>query len=146
MQIIRAADFGIVPNTEIAENLIKLFAHAKATDGEKTVLFDAGTYSIDSAKCEQKMLYITNTVGDEEFEDGEVPHKNAVPFYLEGISDLTVDGGGAGEGGGPQAGRRAGTVQAQRVRPVAGHGHHADLVSLQAIIIEFPHTHSFFRV
>lgn len=95
MQIIRAADFGIVPNTEIAENLIKLFAHAKATDGEKTVLFDAGTYSIDSAKCEQKMLYITNTVGDEEFEDGETPHKNAVPFYLEGISDLTVDGGGA---------------------------------------------------
>lgn len=95
MQIIRAADFGIVPNADITENLIKLFDCAKNTDGEKTVLFDAGTYYIDSAKCEQKMLYITNTVGDEEFKDGETPHKNAVPFYLDGISDLTVDGGGA---------------------------------------------------
>ena len=95
MKTMRAVDFGIVPNTEITENLITLFAHAKATDGEKTVLFDAGTYFIDSAKCEQKMLYITNTVGDAEFADGETPHKNAVPFYLAGISDLTVDGGDA---------------------------------------------------
>lgn len=95
MKTMRAVDFGIVPNTEITENLITLFARAKATDGEKTVLFDAGTYFIDSAKCEQKMLYITNTVGDAEFADGETPHKNAVPFYLEGISDLTVDGGDA---------------------------------------------------
>lgn len=95
MQIIQAADFGIVPNTEIAEQLVRLFAHVKATDGEKTVLFSAGTYRIDSKKCEQKMLYITNTVGDAEFRKGETPHQNAVPFYLEGISDLVVDGGGA---------------------------------------------------
>lgn len=95
MQMIHAADFGIVPNTEIAEQLIRLFDHVKATDGEKTVLFDAGTYRIDSQKCAPKMLYITNTVGDAEFHRGETPHQNAVPFYLEGISDLTVDGGGA---------------------------------------------------
>lgn len=95
MQTIHASDFGIAPNTDITAQLIPLFAAAKETEGEKTIVFDAGTYYIDSAKCAQKMLYITNTVGDAEFEKDETPHLNAVPFYLEKIEDLTVDGNDA---------------------------------------------------
>lgn len=93
MKTYYASEFGIKPNEDITENLVKLFSVIKNDDGEKTVVFENGTYYIDSEKCEKHMLYITNTVGDKEFSSGETPHLNAVPFYLGGISDLTVDGG-----------------------------------------------------
>lgn len=93
MKIYYASSFGIRPNQDITENLIILFAEMKKTDGEKTVVFEEGTYYIDSEKCEKHMLYITNTVGDKEFSDGETPHLYAVPFYLGGLTDLTLDGG-----------------------------------------------------
>lgn len=93
MQIIDASEFKIVPNTDITENLMNLFAYLKSIDGEKTVVFANGTYFINSGACEKHMLYITNTVGDAEFAADEMPHLNAVPFYFGGISDITFDGG-----------------------------------------------------
>lgn len=93
MRIVHAADFGIKPNQEITQELSALLSHIKTDDGEKTVVFEKGTYYIDSQKCEKHMLYITNTVGDNEFKDDETPHLNAVPFYFDGVSDLTFDGG-----------------------------------------------------
>ena len=35
----------------------------KAEDGEKTAVFDSGTYYIDSKRCKEYMLVITNTAG-----------------------------------------------------------------------------------
>ncbi len=93
MKTYYASEFGIKLNEDITENLIKLFSVIKNDDGEKTVIFENGTYYIDSEKCEKHMLYITNTVGDKEFSSDETPHLNVVPFYLNGISNLTVDGG-----------------------------------------------------
>ncbi len=90
---IHASDFGIRPNREITEELTALLSHLKAVDGEKIVTFEKGTYYIDSEKCEKRMLYITNTVGDKEFTDDETPHLVAVPFYFGGIDDLIFDGG-----------------------------------------------------
>ncbi|MGN0522430.1 MAG: right-handed parallel beta-helix repeat-containing protein [Eubacterium sp.] len=93
MQTVNACEFNIYPNEDITENLIKLLSHLKAIDGEKTVVFNKGTYYINSEKCEKHMLYITNTVGDKEFSPDETPHINAVPFYFGGVCDLTFDGG-----------------------------------------------------
>ena len=92
MNIINASDFGIVPDSEIAEKLTELFSFVKTVEGEKTVVFQKGTYHIDSDKCIKKILYITNTTGDEEYQKNETPHLNTVAFYLEGISDLVLDG------------------------------------------------------
>ncbi len=93
MKIINASEFGIAQGKDITEELIKLFSFIKTVDGEKTVVFEKGTYYIDSEKCEKHMLFITNTVGDKEFKADETPHLNAVPFYFGGISDLVFDGG-----------------------------------------------------
>ncbi|MGN0547226.1 MAG: right-handed parallel beta-helix repeat-containing protein [Acutalibacteraceae bacterium] len=93
MNIINASEFGIAQGRDITEELIKLFSFIKTVDGEKTVVFENGTYYIDSEKCEKHMLFITNTVGDGEFKADETPHLNAVPFYFGGISDLVFDGG-----------------------------------------------------
>ncbi|MCM1364031.1 MAG: right-handed parallel beta-helix repeat-containing protein [Faecalibacterium sp.] len=91
MQLIKASEFGIMPNEDITVKLAELCRILQSTDGEKTVVFENGTYYIDSKKCEQYALFITNTVGDKEFKKNEKPHINAVPFYFSNISDITID-------------------------------------------------------
>ena len=93
MKIVHASDFGIKSNCDITEMLKELLSYLKTVDGETTVIFEKGTYYIDSEKCEKHILYITNTVGDKEFSSDETPHLNTVPFYFGGICDLTFDGG-----------------------------------------------------
>ncbi len=92
MKIIHAADWGIHPDEDITEKLYVLTEALKNNPDEKTVYFPQGTYYIDSEKCQKHMLYITNTVGDSEFSNGETPHLNAVPFYFNGINHLIFDG------------------------------------------------------
>ena len=93
MEIIKASSFGILPNEDITEKLCELTEKLKEKDNEKTVVFDKGTYYLDSEKCRKYMLYITNTVGDKEFSSDEIPHLNAVPFYFGGVNNVTFDGG-----------------------------------------------------
>lgn len=95
MNTVHAREYGILPGKEITERLAALTAALADIGGDKTVVFEKGTYYIDSEKCEKRMMYITNTVGDGEFSADETPHLAAVPFYFGGISDLTVDGGGS---------------------------------------------------
>ena len=92
MKILNAADYGIKPEQDITRELINLIDTAKQIDGEKTICFETGSYYIDSEKCKQYMLYITNTVGDNEFAENETPHLNAVPFYFNAIDNLIFDG------------------------------------------------------
>lgn len=93
MTTVYAKDYNILPGNDISEELAQLISYVSTVSGEKNVVFTEGTYYLDSEKCEKKMLYITNTVGDSEFKIDETPHLNAVGFYLNGISDLAVDGG-----------------------------------------------------
>ena len=46
LKIFNAADFGIVPNEDILEKLAEFISALKAEDGEKTAVFDSGTYHI----------------------------------------------------------------------------------------------------
>ena len=92
MKILNASEYGITPEKDITIELINLIDEVKKIAGEKTVVFNTGIYYIDSEKCNKYMLYITNTVGDNEFSENETPHLNAVPFYLNGVDNLTVDG------------------------------------------------------
>lgn len=46
LKIFNAADFGIVPNEDISEKLAEFISVLKAEDGEKTAVFDSGTYHI----------------------------------------------------------------------------------------------------
>lgn len=70
LKIFNAADFGIVPNEDISEKLAEFISALKAEDGEKTAVFDSGTYYIDSKRCKEYMLVITNTAGEKEFSPG----------------------------------------------------------------------------
>lgn len=93
--LISAADFGVVPGREVEKELTALFKNLSETQGEKELYFEPGEYFIDASKCEKELFYITNTVGDNEFKKGEVPHENRAAFNLKGINDLYIKGDGA---------------------------------------------------
>lgn len=95
MKTFYAVDYNIKPGCEITVALCELIEKIAGTDGEKSVCFEKGTYYIDSEKCKKYMLYITNTVGDNEFSADETPHLNAVPLYFNGMDNLTFDGNGS---------------------------------------------------
>lgn len=93
MKIIEAEKFNIYPENDISREIVNLISYAREVEGEKTIVFQKGRYYINSEKCLQKLLFITNTVGDGEFGEAETPHKMAVAFCFSDISDLIFDGG-----------------------------------------------------
>lgn len=94
-KIINATDFGIIPGAETAEKLHCLMLELAREEGGKQLNFQAGIYYIDAGKLPQKSMFITNTVGDNEWKRGEEPHLNRAGILMENISDLTVEGRGA---------------------------------------------------
>lgn len=88
-------DFGIFPGEDITKGLTQLFKELACCQEPKKIVLEKGTYYIDSKKCNKYMLYISNTVGDEEFTKDETPHLQAVAFYFENIENLIFDGNGS---------------------------------------------------
>ena len=95
MKTFYAKDYNILKDKEISKELISVLEEIKNTDGEKELIFESGNYIIDADYCTKEMLYITNTVGDNEFSADETPHANTIALYLKGIDDLTIKGNGA---------------------------------------------------
>ncbi len=92
MTEIYASKYGIKPNDDVSEKLIEIFVDVEKIQGEKTLIFEKGTYYIDSEKCQKHKMFITNTAGDEEYIRNETPHIQAVAFYMENVSDFIFDG------------------------------------------------------
>ena len=92
---IYAKEKGITKGKDITVELNALLKELAKTDEPKELVFELGEYFISSEKCDTEMLFITNTVGDDEFKNGGVPHKVAVAFNLKNISNLKITGNGA---------------------------------------------------
>lgn len=95
MKIYNAADYGVKPNEFCEKALENFLASIPKDDEEKIIEFQNGEYLIDAQNLKKQMLYITNTVGDEEFSKNETPHLNRAPLCFENLKNVTVDGCGA---------------------------------------------------
>ncbi len=93
--IINAKTYGLLPGCDAAESLSALLHRLEENEDEKTLVFEKGDYYIDSNKCDEEMLYITNTTGDEEYGDDETPHLARTAFNFKNIKNLTLEGNGA---------------------------------------------------
>lgn len=93
--IINASEYGIKPDKENGKALSALFKKLAETEGEKTVVFEAGNYFVDAENCDTEMLYITNTAGDNEYKSNETPHQAKVLFNLKNVHNLKLEGNGA---------------------------------------------------
>lgn len=93
--MIEAKAFGICPGIEIAEALTKMLKQLKTEEQPCTVVFEKGIYYIYAEKLPVRKMYVTNTVGDNEWRPGEAPHENRAGFLLEGLRQVTLEGNGA---------------------------------------------------
>lgn len=91
---IEAAKTGIRAGTDVSETLNALFASLAGIPGHKELTLEPGVYFLTAENCPERTLYITNTVGDAEFRDGQIPHRVRVGLLLENIRDLTLRGTG----------------------------------------------------
>lgn len=93
--IINAKDFGIIPGEDAAQPLARLAEHLKTIREPSVVSFEPGVYPIRAKNLPVRKMYITNTVGDNEWRDGETPHENRAGLLLEDVSDVVFEGNGA---------------------------------------------------
>ena len=95
MKVFYAKDYGIVPGKEVAKQVDVLLRKMSEDDCEKVVEIEKGEYFMNSENMPQPCLYITNTIGDSEWESGEMPHKNRVGMFFKDIKNLTVNANSA---------------------------------------------------
>lgn len=92
--IIKAKDRGMVCGKDITEELKNLFDELKNIKEEKILEFEKGEYFISSDNALKKKLFITNTIGDNEWKNDEKPHLNTIALNLEGIDNFILQGNG----------------------------------------------------
>lgn len=95
MTVISAADYGILPGSECGAELERLISSIPRDDSEKKLEFQSGVYYINALNIKERMLYITNTAGDNEYSKDEKPHSAPVALYFERLKNITVEGNGA---------------------------------------------------
>ena len=89
---IKVKEKGIVCGKDITEELQQLLQELKIIKEEKILEFEKGEYFISSDNAAKKKLYITNTIGDNEWENGEEPHLNTVAVLIEDVDNLIFEG------------------------------------------------------
>ncbi|MDE7078640.1 MAG: hypothetical protein K2O95_00810 [Clostridia bacterium] len=90
-----AKNYGINSGEDITLALIEALQKLGDIEGEKNLVFEKGVYHLYSDKAHTDKLFITNTMGDKQWEKGVVPHLNRAGIWLENQKDLTLDGNGS---------------------------------------------------
>ena len=92
---IYAKDYGILPECDCTDLLSNFFCELAKIDGEKTVLFENGTYYLNRSKCRRIYRAITNTTSAKEYKNLTDVNMHYVPFIFENIKNLVLDGNGS---------------------------------------------------
>lgn len=95
MRTIEAKNYGILPGCEVSVKLNALLKDLKGDKDEKILIFERGEYFLDSDNVPKPFLYITNTIGDNEWKADETPHENRAGLFFCGVDNLTVEGNNA---------------------------------------------------
>ena len=95
MKIFEAEKYGICENKDNAKAFETLLDIIKNTPGEKLLRIPEGVYEIHSDELCAKKLFITNTAGDKEYSENEIPHLQKTALFFDSIKDLTVESKGA---------------------------------------------------
>ncbi len=95
MKEFSAANYGISPEKPCGKELNNLLKLVSEIDGEKIINLQKGDYFIRSCDLEEQRLVITNTAGDNEYSNNEIPHIAKVGLYFSGIDNLVFNGNGS---------------------------------------------------
>lgn len=92
---LKAEELAIRQNEDITISLQKALEKIASMQGQKTLVLPKGEYYINSDEASKRKLFITNTIGDNEWYNGEEPHLNTVGIDIKNINDFVLDGNGS---------------------------------------------------
>lgn len=93
--IYKAKDIGIMPDSDITQKLNEFLSKLKNSDDSTEIVFDKANYRLNSEYAVRMKLFITNTIGKNEWRRGEERHANKIGILLDCIDNLTLDFGGS---------------------------------------------------
>ena len=89
--VIYPDSFGIKPDSEVTAAFSNLLNTASENVNPKNLLLEKGNYVFLSKYANERELYITNTIADKEYSDGDKKHVHKIALDLKGINDLEID-------------------------------------------------------
>ncbi len=87
--------YGIQPGCDATVGFIVMAQALRDNVAKKTLKLQKGTYYFKSADAAARRLFVTNTVGEDEYKQGEEKNIHRIAVNLEGIHDLEIDGQGS---------------------------------------------------
>ncbi len=89
--VIYPDSFGIKPDSEVTAAFSNLLNTASENAHPKSLLLEKGNYVFLSKYAGERKLYITNTISEKEYSEGEKKHVHKIALDLKGINDLEID-------------------------------------------------------
>lgn len=93
--IYHAKDIGIIPDTDITLKLNNFLSGIKGNKDEKLLVFDKGTYYLNSDNAVRLYTNITNTMGKSEWKKTEKRNENKIGILISDLVNLTIDFAGS---------------------------------------------------
>ena len=87
--------FSIKPDTDVTKHFAELFETVSISPSHKTLTLPKGTYLIRSKNASPRELYISNTIAEDEYPEGEERNMHRIALDMKGITDLEIDGSGS---------------------------------------------------
>lgn len=87
--------FGIVPGSDAAVGFNNMFNALKENVAKKTVTLQKGVYYFSGENAVKRRLYITNTIGEDEYKGSEEKNIHKIALNLENLRDVEIDGQGS---------------------------------------------------
>lgn len=89
--VIYPESFSVKPNTEATTSFKNLFNTSAQTAVGKNLTLPKGKYVFMSKNAENREIFISNTVSEDEYNKGEKPNIRKIGFAIENVKNMEID-------------------------------------------------------
>lgn len=89
--VIYPESFSVKPNTEATTAFKNLFNTSAQTAVGKNLTLPKGKYVFMSKNAEEREIFISNTVAETEYKNGEKPNIRKIGFAIENVKNMEID-------------------------------------------------------
>ena len=87
--------YGIEPSKDITAEFNDMLIALKENVAKKKLVLPKGVYYFSSKNAVSRKLYISNTIGEDEYRASEEKNTHKIAINIENLKDLEIDGGGS---------------------------------------------------
>lgn len=89
--VVYPESFSVKPDTEATSAFRNLFNTAAQTAVGKNLTLPKGNYVFMSKNAVEREVFISNTIGESEYGDGEKPNIRKIGFAIENVKNMEID-------------------------------------------------------